>query len=81
MKYKFKVDCFLFYGRYGLVASLYFYKFPYIRQTFTKSLITMLENIDITNVLFLDIETVSNQKDYDSQSEIFQKLWRSMTCS
>ncbi len=35
----------------------------------------MLENIDITNVLFLDIETVSNQKDYDSQSEEFQKLW------
>jgi len=35
----------------------------------------MLENIDITNVLFLDIETVSNQKDYDAQSEVFQKLW------
>lgn len=36
----------------------------------------MLENIDISNVLFLDIETVCGQPDYDSLSNTFKELWQ-----
>lgn len=36
----------------------------------------MLENLDIANVLFLDIETVSGESTYDDLSENFQKLWK-----
>lgn len=36
----------------------------------------MLENLDIANVLFLDIETVSEQSGYDELSESFQTLWK-----
>lgn len=35
----------------------------------------MLENINIENVLFLDIETVPAFADYGSLSDRFQKLW------
>lgn len=35
----------------------------------------MLENIDITNVLFLDIETVSNQPDFEALNDDFKELW------
>lgn len=35
----------------------------------------MLDNIDLTNVLVLDIETVSNTKSYEDLSEPMQKLW------
>lgn len=35
----------------------------------------MLDQIDLGNVLFLDIETVSGYKDYDSMPETLQKLW------
>jgi DNA polymerase elongation subunit (family B) len=36
----------------------------------------MLENLDIAKVLFLDIETVSEQSGYKELSENFQKLWK-----
>ncbi len=36
----------------------------------------MLDNIDIVNVLFLDIETVSAQPTYDDLSEDLQYLWK-----
>ncbi len=36
----------------------------------------MLENLDIANVLFLDIETVSEQSGYEELTENFQKLWK-----
>ncbi len=36
----------------------------------------MLENLDIANVLFLDIETVSGQPEYDDLTGSFQKLWQ-----
>jgi DNA polymerase elongation subunit (family B) len=36
----------------------------------------MLENLDIANVLFLDIETVSGMPEYSELSEPFQKLWK-----
>ncbi len=36
----------------------------------------MLESVDITNVLFLDIETVSNQADYASNSDSLKTLWQ-----
>lgn len=36
----------------------------------------MLENLDMTNVLFLDIETVSQQSGYKELSEKFQKHWK-----
>jgi uncharacterized protein YprB with RNaseH-like and TPR domain len=35
----------------------------------------MLANIDIANVLFLDIETVSGQASYNDLSETVQELW------
>ncbi|RMF00644.1 MAG: 3'-5' exonuclease [Bacteroidetes bacterium] len=35
----------------------------------------MLENIDIANVLFLDIETVSGQASYEDLPEVVQELW------
>ena len=35
----------------------------------------MIERLDITNVLFLDIETVSGAKRFDDLSETFQDLW------
>lgn len=35
----------------------------------------MIEQIDIGNVLFLDIETVSAQPTYDDLDENFQELW------
>lgn len=41
----------------------------------------MIDGIDITNVLFLDIETVSGQGNYDDLSEEFQKLWKIKTKS
>ncbi len=36
----------------------------------------MLDNIDLTNVLVLDIETVSGYKSFDNLSEPMQKLWK-----
>lgn len=36
----------------------------------------MLDRTDISKVLFLDIETVSEQANYDDLSERFQKLWK-----
>jgi 3'-5' exonuclease len=36
----------------------------------------MLENLDIANVLFLDIETVSGYSSYDDMDDRFQKLWK-----
>jgi DNA polymerase elongation subunit (family B) len=39
----------------------------------------MLNNVDIVNVLFLDIETVSEYKSYDDLTKEFQKLWRLKT--
>ncbi len=36
----------------------------------------MLERLDIANVLFLDIETVSGQPEYNALDERFQKLWK-----
>lgn len=33
-------------------------------------------NIDIANILFLDIETVSGKPDYENLSEDFQELWQ-----
>lgn len=36
----------------------------------------MIDHIDIANVLFLDIETVSAQPDYDHLSTAFQELWQ-----
>ncbi len=36
----------------------------------------MLENLDIANVLFLDIETVSQQAEYDNLPANFQKHWK-----
>ena len=35
----------------------------------------MVDQIDITKVLFLDIETVSGSPDYDSLDENMQQLW------
>ncbi len=35
----------------------------------------MLEHLDIANILFLDIETVSGQADYDQLDDSFKKLW------
>ena len=35
----------------------------------------MIDNIDIANVLFLDIETVSAKPDYQSMSDDFKELW------
>jgi len=35
----------------------------------------MLEHIDIANVLFLDIETVSGKASYDELDDSFKKLW------
>ncbi|MGK0390221.1 MAG: DNA polymerase elongation subunit (family B) [Maribacter sp.] len=35
----------------------------------------MLDQIDLSNILFFDIETVSGHKDYDSMPETLQKLW------
>lgn len=36
----------------------------------------MIDHIDIANVLFLDIETVSGKKSYYDLDETFQYLWR-----
>ena len=36
----------------------------------------MLERLEIANVLFLDIETVSGQSEYEALDERFQKLWK-----
>ncbi len=36
---------------------------------------TMIDSIDISNVLFLDIETVSAQPVYDELDETFRELW------
>lgn len=41
----------------------------------------MLEQIDIANVLFLDIETVSVTRTYAELSEDFQHLWKSKSTS
>jgi hypothetical protein len=35
----------------------------------------MIESIDIANILFLDIETVSAHASYDELDETFQELW------
>lgn len=37
----------------------------------------MIENIDIANILFLDLECVSSQPSYDDLDETFQELWHS----
>ena len=36
----------------------------------------MLEHLDIANILFLDIETVSGLANYDELSDNFKKLWK-----
>lgn len=36
----------------------------------------MLNNVDIQNVLFLDIETVSEHRSYDDLTDEFKKLWK-----
>ncbi|MEM1327289.1 MAG: 3'-5' exonuclease [Bacteroidota bacterium] len=36
----------------------------------------MIEQIDLSKILFLDIETVSEQNRYEDLSERFQKLWK-----
>ena len=36
----------------------------------------MIDKIDITNVLFLDIETVSGHRSFDDLTPEFQKLWK-----
>ncbi len=36
----------------------------------------MLETLNLTNILFLDIETVSEKKEYSELDETFQELWR-----
>jgi len=36
----------------------------------------MLDNLDLANVLFLDVETASAQADYGDLSEEFQALWK-----
>lgn len=36
----------------------------------------MLNKLDIANVLFLDIETVSEKANYEELSETFQELWK-----
>jgi len=41
----------------------------------------MLENIDIANVLFLDIETVSGETDYNALNDTMKKLWQLKTPS
>ncbi|MFK7806906.1 MAG: ribonuclease H-like domain-containing protein [Saprospiraceae bacterium] len=35
----------------------------------------MIDNLDITKVLFLDIETVSGEKSYEDLSDTFKDLW------
>lgn len=35
----------------------------------------MIEHVDITKILFLDIETVSGKPSYDDLDETFQQLW------
>jgi len=35
----------------------------------------MINNYDIANVLFLDIETVSGKKSYEELDEVFKELW------
>jgi len=41
----------------------------------------MLKNLNISNILFLDIETVSNQPDYESLDDTFKGLWQLKTRS
>ncbi len=41
----------------------------------------MIDTIDITNVLFLDIETVGGHRSYDDLSDDFKKLWKIKTKS
>ncbi|MGB0864778.1 MAG: ribonuclease H-like domain-containing protein [Saprospiraceae bacterium] len=41
----------------------------------------MIDKIDITNVLFLDIETVSGYASYDELTDEFKKLWKLKTKS
>ena len=36
----------------------------------------MLNNVDLVNVLFLDIETVSGERSYDDLTDEFKKLWK-----
>ena len=36
----------------------------------------MISHIDIANVLFLDVECVSGQTEYQSLSEGMQSLWK-----
>ncbi len=36
----------------------------------------MLENLDMANILFLDIETVSGKASYDELSDTFKSLWK-----
>lgn len=41
----------------------------------------MIDRIDITNVLFLDIETVSSNGSYEDLTDDFKKLWKLKTKS
>lgn len=41
----------------------------------------MIDKIDMTNVLFLDIETVSGKLSYDNLNDDFKKLWKLKTKS
>lgn len=41
----------------------------------------MIDRIDITNVLFLDIETVSSHGSYEELTDDFKKLWKLKTRS
>ncbi len=43
--------------------------------SFAKLIYAMIDAIDITNVLFLDIETVSAQPSWEDLEEHFQELW------
>ncbi|MEZ5039714.1 MAG: 3'-5' exonuclease [Saprospiraceae bacterium] len=36
----------------------------------------MIDNVEIGNVLFLDIETVSNQRHYEALDPVLQDLWK-----
>lgn len=36
----------------------------------------MIDQLDITNILFLDIETVSGHSSYDDLTDEFKKLWK-----
>ncbi|HRJ17326.1 MAG TPA: hypothetical protein PLI34_20150, partial [Saprospiraceae bacterium] len=56
-----------------LTLGLTFSELPYIYTSIQPHI--MIERIDIANVLFLDIETVSATASYEDLDENFQELW------